>query len=244
MEDESFVNRTLLSILNGLVTFILEAKGANTPYLDTSQSPICAKLEEAFPDIEREVQTYVQEHTLHNVPEYGAVDDRNTGLSYQDNKEWKVLVFKYYKDYNKYNCTHFEQTCHLLQSMPEVNLAMLSIMEGGKKLHPHQGPFKGIERIHLAIDVPPPPAVLNVDGIEYEWVPGKCVSFDDTFVHSVHNKSSSYRIVLFIDTIRRELPQWMKGLFTHPTVAEYFNVINQKIEDKARVAERAPRRHE
>ena len=232
LAEESFGDRTALYIVNGLITFILEAQGANTPYLNPS--PISAKLEQAYPEIAREVQAYVRDNAFRDVPEFGSLDSRQSKLSGHDSKAWKVLVFKYYKDYNKYNCSHFKKTCSLLRSMPEVNLAMLSIMEGGKKLFPHQGPFKGIERIHLAIDIPPPSAVLTVDGIEYEWVPGKCVSFDDTFVHSVHNKSSSYRVILFIDTIRREIPPWLRCIFAHPAAAEYLNSINQKIEDRAR----------
>jgi aspartyl/asparaginyl beta-hydroxylase (cupin superfamily) len=233
MIDERFANRTLLCAVNGFVSYILEAKEANTPFLDVRQYPICKKLEESFPDILHEVQSYVRKNSLDSAPEYGSVDGRNEQLSFHDGKEWKILVFKYYREYNKTTCSDFPKTCSLLQSMPEVNLAMLSIMEGGKKLTPHQGPFKGIARIHLAIEIPSPVAVLTVDGIEYEWEPGKCVVFDDTFVHSVHNKSNSYRIVLFIDVMRPELPQWVQKIFTHPTVSEYFGSVNQKIEKHA-----------
>lgn len=228
------ISKILLGIINGFIIIILEYQKKHSPYLNLNDYPFTKTLEANYPVIASEVSNYIRTKTLNRVPEYGSVDDHNRQLSQHDNKKWKVVVFKYYRDYKKDICNDFPETCRILKGIPQINLAMLSIMEGHKRLYPHRGPFKGIGRVHLAIDIPQPAAVLTVDDQDYTWVPGKCVAFDDTYVHSVHNRSPNYRIILFLDVMRPELPRWIGDTFRHPVVMEYFDKVNRKIEEDAR----------
>jgi len=230
MSDEPVLQRVCLCVLNGFITYIFELQGANTPFLDTRHYKICSKLEGKFDRILDEVTQYLKTNRMKDVPTFDTIDNRNSNLSCHDNKSWKVIVFKYYRDYVANTCSEFPITSEILKSDPTINLAMLSVMEGGKKLYPHQGPFKGIARIHLAVTVPEPGAVLTVDNKPYKWVPGRCVAFDDTFEHSVHNKADSYRVVLFLDVMRHELPKWFSFIFSCSAASEYLDKVNKKIE--------------
>jgi aspartyl/asparaginyl beta-hydroxylase (cupin superfamily) len=77
-------------------------------------------------------------------------------------------------------------------------------------LMPHEGPWCGIIRIHLALIVPKDGngCTLVVNGIPYIWEEGKCVVFDDTYEHIAVNETNSNRVVLFLDYMR-PLPLWL-----------------------------------
>lgn len=84
----------------------------------------------------------------------------------------------------------------------QVPTAFLSVMEPGKYLDPHYGPFKGILRYHLGLVVPKGECYISVDGIKYKWKEGEGVLFDETYLHYVHNNTSCHRIILFLDIKR------------------------------------------
>lgn len=115
-------------------------------------------------------------------------------------------------------------TSALLRKLPHVCNAFVSIVDGGHRLAPHRGYFKGILRYHLGILVPEPEqAVLHCGGERYHWREGEGVLFDDMYVHSVENRSHLPRAILFLDVrrpvgvlgrIAREPLAWLIG--NHP----------------------------
>jgi hypothetical protein len=74
-----------------------------------------------------------------------------------------------------------------------MRTAMFSILQPGKHLPPHRGPYKGLLRVHLGIDVPvaADASWIEVGGTRLHWQEGKIVVFDDTFVHHAANDASS-----------------------------------------------------
>ena len=121
--------------------------------------------------------------------------------------KWKRFYIKWYTDTvdpaTQLQCPH---TAKLVQSMPEVKLAMFSIMEPGTVVSEHRGPFRGAWRYHLGLDVPEEDdkCYIVVDDKRYGWRNGEGVLFDDTFLHRVENRSDRVRIILFMD-IERQL---------------------------------------
>ena len=75
---------------------------------------------------------------------------------------------------------------------------MLSSLSGGSFISPHVGPMNGILRCHLPLLIPNE-CGLRVGGEVVEWVEGKVLVFDDSFVHDVWNGSNETRIVLFFN---------------------------------------------
>lgn len=95
--------------------------------------------------------------------------------------------------------------------------ASLSFLAPGKQVPPHRGPFRGILRGYLVLDMPKradgaPAAVLKVDGREYRLHEGEFMLWDDTFEHEVWNDSPQVRTVLLLDIRRRDMPGGLRLL--------------------------------
>ena len=102
------------------------------------------------------------------------------------------------------------KTVALLSNMGSVKSIYFSVLDQGKHIPPHNGPYKGILRYQLALSVPKTGnCELFVDNKSYHWKEGESVMFDDTFVHEVKNETNEKRIALLLDIKRDEL----KGLF-------------------------------
>ena len=76
---------------------------------------------------------------------------------------------------------------------------MFSILEPGKQLPPHRGPYNGVLRLHLGLMVPEPREALGirVENALYRWQDGEAVIFDDAFEHEAWNRTPHTRVVLF-----------------------------------------------
>jgi len=121
-----------------------------------------------------------------------------------EKKQWNKYYIKWYgkiRDKARNDCPFI---CALLDEIPEIQLAMFSILKPGCTIFPHKGPFRGSLRYHLALSVPPDaPCYIQVNNEVYQWKEGKGIVFDDTYVHHVKNKSKEHmRIVLFCDLAR------------------------------------------
>lgn len=120
---------------------------------------------------------------------------------------WKTFFLLAYGYEVKTNIIHAPITYSLVKQIPGVTMAFFSIMEPHTHLLPHRGPYKGVLRCHLALILPrnPSQSWIVIDGKKYFWEEGKCMVFDDTFIHEAVNDSDDIRVVLFID-FKRNLP--------------------------------------
>jgi aspartyl/asparaginyl beta-hydroxylase (cupin superfamily) len=122
-------------------------------------------------------------------------------------KNWNTYPLRMFsKDYEE-NMDKCPTLSRILKQDTNITTAFFSIMEPGKFLSSHYGPFKGILRYHLGLQVPPPESGLcyiSVDGETYEWKEGEGILFDETYKHFVENSMKFRRIVLFLD-VKREL---------------------------------------
>ncbi len=142
---------------------------------------------------------------------------------------WKRFYIKWYGPINKEAYEVCPITAKLIETLPEVKLAMFSILEPGSKIIPHAGPFKGCVRYHLGLNCPKE-AFITVDGIKYNWKNGEDVLFDDTFIHEVKNESNNVRIILFCDIERK-----MRGSFSqllNKFLIDYIAPITARENDK------------
>jgi len=82
--------------------------------------------------------------------------------------------------------------------------AVFSILEPGKHLPPHRGPYNGVLRFHLGLVVPEPreQMAIRVDQQIRHWDEGKALIFDDAYEHEAWNRTSHTRVVLFVDFIK------------------------------------------
>ena len=117
---------------------------------------------------------------------------------------------------------------------------MFSILEPGKHLPPHRGPYNGVLRLHLGLIVPEPRDALGirVDRQLYRWREGEAVVFDDAYEHEAWNRTPHTRVVLFVDFIKptRQPARFLNWLLLHlapftPFIRE--GLDNQKAWEKS-----------
>jgi aspartyl/asparaginyl beta-hydroxylase (cupin superfamily) len=121
---------------------------------------------------------------------------------------------------------------------------MFSILEPGKHLPPHRGPYNGVLRLHLGLIVPEPRDQLGirVENQLYRWREGEAVIFDDAYEHEAWNRTEHTRVVLFVDFIKptRQPARLLNWLLLHLAVFTPFireGLDNQRAWEKKFYAE-------
>jgi len=153
-------------------------------------------------------------------------------------RDWKTLLLKGYGIRSRDNECRCPNTARLVNAVPDIRTAFFSILEPGKRLPLHRGPFNGVLRMHLGLVVPEPPehCWIRVGKETRHWSPGEVLVFDDSHMHEVHNNTDQTRVVLFVDFIRP--CRGLTGLLTRGLLAlARFSPLVQK-------ARRAQRRWE
>ena len=117
-------------------------------------------------------------------------------------KGWSTYQLRMFGKDNEKNMNNCPTLKKILKNNPDIPTAFFSIMEPGKQLPTHYGPFKGILRYHLGLIIPKGNCFISVDGKVYDWKEGEGVLFDETYKHFVINDTNHYRVILFIDVKR------------------------------------------
>jgi beta-hydroxylase len=122
-----------------------------------------------------------------------------------DDDRWKTYFFYGYGFRSDANCARCPETTRLIESIPGMETAMFSILAPGKRIPPHDGPYKGVLRYHLGLIVPDAPVEqvgIRVGGETRGWSEGASLVFDDTYEHEAWNETEQTRVVLFVDVVR------------------------------------------
>ena len=136
----------------------------------------------------------------------------NISARVDPDKDWKVYPLNIMGVKPEAYCARCPRTMALLEGIPGLFEAFFSILEGGKSIPHHEGPYRGYLRYHLGLIVPEknPPSIRLKDQV-YTWKEGESVLFDDSWDHEVYNQCESDRVVLIVD-IRRPMPQPFDGV--------------------------------
>jgi len=159
-----------------------------------------------------------------HLPRYHEVDPGETEISDACEKNWNVFMLYllgYQVDEARALCP---TTFRLLKQTPGLIQAFFSILDPGKSIPLHEGPYLGYLRYHLGIHIPknnPPHIIVNQQ--PYTWREGEAVLFDDSWPHEVKNQSDEYRAVLIVDILRPMpfLPDFINRFVTF-VIARYF----------------------
>ena len=161
-------------------------------------------LEENWLEIKKEIESVMDSGKT--LPKFHEIDDGQEYISDNDGLSWHLLNLLLYTMWHKKNAELCPKTTSLLKKIKSVKSAYFSILEPGKHIPPHKGPYKGIIRYQLAISVPKKgECKILVDGKPYYWKEGESVLFDDTYTHEVVNNTSEYRVALLLD-VKRNIP--------------------------------------
>jgi aspartyl/asparaginyl beta-hydroxylase (cupin superfamily) len=199
----------LIRLLDGFNwLFDFSTGGSKRPvFFDIDRSfPKLRVLDQNFPAIRAELVELLDEKA--SIPRYHDLDRMQTYISatVDADKNWKVYYLYAMGEKPAANRARCPRTAEALDQVPGLFQAFFSILDGGKSVPAHCGPYRGYIRYHLGLVVPRenPPSIRVKDEI-YTWKEGESVLFDDSWNHEVMNKCAEDRVVLIVD-VRRPMP--------------------------------------
>ena len=125
-------------------------------------------------------------------------------MTTSQDRGWKTFMLAGYGLTSEKNIATCPETWRICQKIPGLLTVMFSILEPGKHLPAHRGPYNGVLRLHLGLIVPEPRSELGirVGSDVYRWEEGKVVIFDDAYEHEAWNRTPHTRVVLFVDFVK------------------------------------------
>lgn len=196
-----------IKILTSFILFII-LFFANKIFMATSKIPIqpyyhdLTILNEAilikmnFETIRNEVKNIYRDFKIINN------DLFFTGLG-ESKTDWTRLYLKWFKKIDPIGAKLCPQTIDIIQSMPNIQTAMISVLKPGAKILPHKGLYSGCIRLHMGLITPnSDECFINLDGKSYSWRDGEVILLDDSYLHYVENNTKQYRVILFCDIVR------------------------------------------
>ena len=168
-------------------------------FYDPSLMPVASDLEDSFSDIKREYDAIIKRYD--DFAPFQTISPHQTYISNDD--RWRLFFLKGAGLWFKRNCGLMPVTHGILKRHPYVVSAYVSVLGPHKRLNPHAGPYSGVLRLHLALDIPSENRChITVNGQRRHWQQGKCLMFDDTYEHWAANDSGELRSVLFMDVMK------------------------------------------
>jgi ornithine lipid ester-linked acyl 2-hydroxylase len=194
-----------LGLLSRLLPIVerLVARGSkigNRPFFEPESFPWIEQVEERATAIRREVDRLLDNGVP--IPGFEELSEQQRVLS--DDRRWRTYFLLAYGLEVEANTAACPESWKAVRMIPGVTSACFSILDPGKSLPLHRGPYKGVLRYHLGVRIPEGGARcgLIVAGETRRWVEGRSIVFDDTYRHAAFNHSDEPRVVLFVDFMR------------------------------------------
>ncbi len=200
---EQVARKTLLNSVNGFLD--LFTGGEKRPaFFDIDKTyPRLRVFDRNYAVIKKELATILPQKA--NLPRYHDLDKYQKRISgtVDTEKDWKIFYLNGMGIKATENCRQCPETARLIDTIPHVFQAFFSILDGGKSIPEHKGPYRGFLRYHLALKVPEEnPPKIRVKDEYYTWKEGESMLFDDSFEHEVYNQCNDIRVVLIVDVMR------------------------------------------
>ncbi len=241
MARASAVTRLFMRIVAGVERLNLtRTKVGNPPIYKKSVFPWTADIEHEWRAIRTELDRVLVRKD--DLPGFHEISSDVATIS-QD-RGWKTFLLAGYGFRSHANIALCPETWRVCQKIPGLITVMFSILEPGKHLPPHRGPYNGVLRLHLGLIVPEPREQLGirVENDLYRWKEGEAVIFDDAYEHEAWNYTPHTRVVLFVDFVKplRFPANFFNWLLLHLAVFTPFireGMDNQKAWEKRFYAE-------
>lgn len=203
-------------------TFVRASRAVYDHWIDTPPVldadvyfPMSKLLERNWREMQREALALLDGYC--DIPQLHEMMESQSDITVTDAIPWRFLLLRAFGRDHAENQTLCPVTSQLIRSIPGVTTAGISILDPGKHILAHRGPYRGMLRYHLGLVTPSDEngeeqAILRVDDFYYRWREGEGILWDDTFEHEVWNHGSSPRIVLIVDIARPGIPQPLRTL--------------------------------
>ena len=194
----SLVTRAFMAVVAFVERLNLTfSKVGNPPIYDNAVFPWTKEIEREWRAIRAELDRVLTRKD--HLPGFHELSTDVSTIS-QD-RGWKTFFLSGYGFRSENNIKLCPETWRICQKIPGLITVMYSILEPGKHLPPHRGPYNGVLRLHLGLIVPEPREQLGirVEKEIYRWKEGEAVVFDDAYEHEAWNRTPHTRVVLFVD---------------------------------------------
>ncbi|WP_255950607.1 aspartyl/asparaginyl beta-hydroxylase domain-containing protein [Streptomyces odontomachi] len=199
--------------------------------------PELRAIDRAFPDIRSEFLNAAE--TVAVMPTYHELDPLQRSISATTPYDWRMFYLYAMGSVAKDNAGLCPKTIEALKRVPNLFQASFSVLDPGKSVPAHEGPYYGYLRYHLGVEVPTDdPPCIRIHDTFHTWREGGSVLFDDSWDHEVINKCSGRRVVLIVDVLRpMPTPQHLANrVFALVTRSFYGRRILQRLEKTAAAA--------
>ena len=198
LSREALSTRLFMQLVEGVERLNRRfARYGNPCVYDVARFTWAAELERDWQLIRRELDVVLErKRDLPNVQEI-----TSDAASITQDSGWKIFPLIAYGIRSSRNIRACPATWRAVSRIPGLRTAMFSILEPGKHLPPHRGPYNGVLRLHLGLRVPEPRerTGIRVGSDVCYWEEGKALIFDDAYEHEAWNFTTGLRAVLFID---------------------------------------------
>ena len=198
------------SVVRSVITGIYNTFVKTPPVLNAQQYfPRAGEFTDNWQAIRTEVLQLFDDIVA--VPRFHELMPEQYKLSSHGEKEWRMFVLRAYSLDITENMQRCPTLARLVRDNDTIKSASVSFLAPGKKVPTHTGPFRGITRFYMGIEVPlnengRPGVTLTIDNTEYKLGSGEALLWDDTYPHSVENNTDQWRVALLLDVYRANMP--------------------------------------
>jgi aspartyl/asparaginyl beta-hydroxylase (cupin superfamily) len=177
---------------------------ADKPVHDTTDYPFIATIETDWRKIRAELEPLLADRA--RLPPFHEISPDQKYISHGDH--WKVFILFGFGVASERNCARCPETARLLRGVPGLQSALFSILAPRYHIPTHRGVTKSLLRAHLGLVIPEQRenCRMRVGDATVCWEQGRCVVFDDFYLHEVWNDTDEERVVLIFDFERPMRP--------------------------------------
>jgi beta-hydroxylase len=198
--EAGFITRKVMAVLGWIARKNLAYSACGRgEFFETNAFPFVAVLERNWTLIRGEVARLMMRKDLAAFQE-----EDGDALTVAQDRGWRTAPLLTYGFRSEALIAQCPETWRLLQGVPELVGAMFSVLQPGRVLPPHRGPYNGLLRLHLGLIVPDEPDKVGIRVVDKirPWEEGQALIFDDTLEHEAWNDSDQTRVVLLVDFAR------------------------------------------
>jgi beta-hydroxylase len=172
---------------------------ADRTFFDPRQFDWIETFESRWKDVRAELEALLQRQN--EIPAFHEVSTKEKPIS---DSRWKTFFFRIYGNEIAEARRLCPTTASMIDEAPDLTTVFFSILDPGKHIPAHRGPYKGVLRYHLGLLVPAggTDCAIRVGQDVRGWREGGSLVFDDTHEHEAWNDTPAPRAVLFADFVR------------------------------------------
>ncbi len=228
-----FIKKTGKKVVRGIAKFqSKQSMVPDTPHISNEHFDFLDEFVENWETIKAEAEAVMK--FKEEIPGFQDISPDQYRLA--KGRNWKTFVLFGFGERLVKNTELTPVTASILEKVPNLQIAMLSILSPGYHIPAHTGVTKGILRTHLGLIIPKDykQCRIRVDDIITPWEPGKIFVFDDTYEHEVWNDTDEERVILLFDFDR---PMKFRGRFLNKAFIKLMKLTAYYQDPKKNIAD-------